>query len=192
MRANDGVCSVEIANKYVGFFGQMNWCLFILQYCERHGLFPDIRLTGDSYLDPTKGPNWLEYYFDVLTPTTMEDVHKRIGDSPKSKPVIDAMEQLEKKIAPVEQQLTQVKMKSSEGNLRYPNMLNEQFDSLSHTVDNADNAPTEPEQKTYQDLNARLQKQLAAWQAIMKEDVPALNQLIQKADIPAINIAETK
>lgn len=55
MRANDGVCSVEIANKYVGFFGQMNWCLFIFQYCERHQLFPDIRLTGDSYLDPTRG-----------------------------------------------------------------------------------------------------------------------------------------
>ncbi|PYX83550.1 MAG: hypothetical protein DMG68_22105 [Acidobacteria bacterium] len=122
----------------------------------------------------------------------MEDAHKRIGDTPKSKPVIDAMSALEKKIAPVEQELIQVKMKSSEGNLRYPNMLNEQFDSLSHTVDNADNAPTDQQQKVYEGLNAKLQKQVAQWQAIMKEDVPALNQLIQKADIPAINMASVQ
>jgi hypothetical protein len=119
----------------------------------------------------------------------MGEVRKRIGDSPRTKPVLDAMDALDKKMTPVEGELIQVKMKSSEGNLRYPNMLNEQFDTLSHTVDSADNAPTEPEQKVYQELNARLEKQLALWQAVMKEDVPALNQLIQKADIPAVNIA---
>ena len=119
----------------------------------------------------------------------MNDVRKRIGDSPKTKSVLDAMDALEKKMAPIEQELIQVKMKSSEGNLRYPNMLNEQFDTLSHTVDGADGAPTEPELTVYQGLNARLQKQLQLWQAVMNEDVPALNQLIQKSDIPAINIA---
>src|SRR5947208_1562087 len=35
MRANEGVCSVEVANS-VGFFAHMCWCLCILQYCERH------------------------------------------------------------------------------------------------------------------------------------------------------------
>jgi hypothetical protein len=78
MRANEGVCSVEIANRYVGFFGQMNWCLFIFQYCECKGLFPDIRLTGDGYLDLVRGPNWLEYYFHVLTPISKEEIGKRI------------------------------------------------------------------------------------------------------------------
>ena len=78
MRANEGVCSVEIANRHVGFFAQVVWCLYILQYCERHGLIPDIRLTGDIYLDPKRGPNWLEYYFDASQPMTPEEVAKRV------------------------------------------------------------------------------------------------------------------
>jgi len=78
MRANEGVCSVEITNKSVGFFAQMTWCLCILRYCERHDLIPDIRLTGDIYFDHDKGQNWLDYYFDVFTPVTLEEVARRV------------------------------------------------------------------------------------------------------------------
>src|SRR5208283_4423202 len=44
--------------------------------------------------------------------------------SPNSE-VLDAAKALDQKISQVEESLIQVKMKSSEGNLRYPNMLNE-------------------------------------------------------------------
>ena len=77
MRANEGVCSVEIEN-HVGFFAHMYWCLCIFQYCERRGLIPDIRLTGESYLDRKRGPNWLEYYFDVFNPIASEEIAKRV------------------------------------------------------------------------------------------------------------------
>src|SRR5690242_5509890 len=36
MRANKGVCSVEIKTEETGFFAQMTWCLFVLQYCEKY------------------------------------------------------------------------------------------------------------------------------------------------------------
>jgi hypothetical protein len=78
MGANEGICSVEIKNKSTGFFAQLTWCLCILQYCERHGLVPDIRLTGDVYLDRWRGPNWLDYYFDVLTPMIEKGAAKRV------------------------------------------------------------------------------------------------------------------
>jgi hypothetical protein len=78
MKANDGVCSVEIATNYVGFFAQMVWCLCILRYCERHRLIPDIRLTGRTYLDPKRGPNWLNYYFDSSGSLTPEEVKRRV------------------------------------------------------------------------------------------------------------------
>jgi hypothetical protein len=78
MRANEGVCSVEIKNKSVGFFAQLTWCLCILHYCERQGLVPDIRLTGDVYLDRRRGPNWLDYYFDVSTLTIAKGAAKRV------------------------------------------------------------------------------------------------------------------
>ena len=63
MQANESVCSIEIKNEHVGFFAQMTWCLYIFQHCERHALIPDIRLTSNMYLDPKRGPNWLDYYF---------------------------------------------------------------------------------------------------------------------------------
>jgi hypothetical protein len=63
MRANRGICSIEIANVGAGFFAQMTWCLYLLEYCQRHNLIPDIRLAGDSYRDPNRGPNWLDLLF---------------------------------------------------------------------------------------------------------------------------------
>jgi len=78
MRANDGVCAVEIANRHVGFFAQMNWCLYIFHHCEQHGLIPDIRLTGDVYLDPFRGPNWFDYYFDACNPMAPQELARRV------------------------------------------------------------------------------------------------------------------
>jgi hypothetical protein len=78
MRANKGICSIEIASDTVGFFSQMVWCLYILQYCERYSLVPDLRLTGDSYLDPRRGPNWLQYYFDATGPMNTEEIASRV------------------------------------------------------------------------------------------------------------------
>ena len=119
---------------------------------------------------------------------SMESLKGRLGSDDKQKAVADAIEKLEAKIAPIEQELIQVKMKSSEGNLRYPNMLDEQFDSLSHTVDNADSAPTAAETQIYQFLNGRLQTQLAKWREVSASDVAALNDMVSKAGVPALTL----
>jgi len=77
MRANEGVCSVEI-KKCAGFFGVMYQCLCLFEYCERHRLIPDIRLIGEIYLDSQRGQNWLDYYFDVHKPITPEETARRV------------------------------------------------------------------------------------------------------------------
>jgi len=56
----------------------MVWCLSILQHCQRHGLVPDIRLTGDTYLDRRRGPNWLNYYFESTNPMTSGELARRV------------------------------------------------------------------------------------------------------------------
>jgi hypothetical protein len=101
------------------------------------------------------------------------------------------MDALEKKLDPVEGELYQVKLKSSEGNLGLPNELNEEYDSFSFDIQNADNAPTQGQQEVYQDLHQRLEQQLAAWKQIAQTDVPALNAEIQKAGIPAVSLRST-
>ena len=78
MRVNKGICSIEIASNTVGFFALLVWYLHLLQYCERHRLVPDIRLTGDSYLDPRRGPNWFQYYFDARVGINAEEAARRV------------------------------------------------------------------------------------------------------------------
>jgi photosystem II stability/assembly factor-like uncharacterized protein len=107
-------------------------------------------------------------------------------DNPQGKAVIDAANELDKKMTPVEESLMQVKMKSSEGNLRYPNMLNEQFDSLMHTADMGDAAPAQSTIAVFELLNKQLDTQLALWQQILKTDLPALNQLMHSNGVPSL------
>jgi hypothetical protein len=76
MRRNGGICSIEI-NYVNGFFAQLTWLLLILKYCEDHQLIPNVCLSG-QYRDPKRGSNWLDYYFDLITPLTSEEVAERV------------------------------------------------------------------------------------------------------------------
>ena len=123
------------------------------------------------------------------------DFHQRFGAEEKLKPALAAADDLTKKASSVEEQLIQVNMKGSEGNLAFPNMLNEAFDTFSHVIEAADTAPTQPQNDVYKLLAGRLETELKKWDAIKTQDVPAVSDLIKKADLPALTVvanAETK
>ena len=120
-------------------------------------------------------------------------VRKRLEEEgDKGKPVIAACDELEKKMAPVEQELIQVKMQSSEGNLRYPNMLDEQYDSFRSTLESADAAPTSAELAVFDQLHGRLEKQVAVWKQIAATDVPGVNDLVRKGSISLVEVPARK
>jgi hypothetical protein len=72
----------------------------------------------------------------------------------------------------IEEQMIQVNMKASEDNLRYPNRLNEQYDTFIATVDGDDMRPTEPQLQVFAGLHTRLSEQLAKWKALMDSQGP--------------------
>ncbi len=91
-RANGGMYSIDIENSRLGFFGHLSMCIAIFQYCERYGFTPHVRCTSPNYVDPERGPDWLEYYFDkpeanssrkslarLKYTTTMYDVNTLLG-----------------------------------------------------------------------------------------------------------------
>ena len=82
----------------------------------------------------------------------------------------------------------QVKMKSSEGNLRYPNMLNEQYASFNDLVQGVDGAPTAQQLLVFDELHCRLRAQLSSWQQIVSVDVPALNDMMRKHGVPTLAV----
>jgi hypothetical protein len=118
----------------------------------------------------------------------LNTLKKWASDDPHGKPVIAAADELDKKMTPIEQQLIQVNMKSSEGNLRYPNMLNEEFDTLSHSIEWTDAAPTQGQIGVYDALATRLSAQLARWRELVQRDLPALNDLMRKSGVPALTV----
>ena len=91
-------------------------------------------------------------------------------------------------MTPVEELLIQVKMKSSEGNLRYPNMLNEQYASFNDLVQGGDGAPTAQQLLVFDELHSRLSAQLSSWQEIVRVEVPALNDLMRKHGVPTLAV----
>jgi hypothetical protein len=117
--------------------------------------------------------------------TELEKVQHRTGTDPATRALIDAAADFDRKMAPIEEQLLQVDMKASEDNLRYPNRLNEQYDTFVATVDGGDVRPTEPQLQVFAELHRRLGGQLAKWNALMNEDLPALNARLQNAGVPA-------
>ncbi|MDQ2918716.1 MAG: glycosyl hydrolase, partial [Verrucomicrobiota bacterium] len=116
----------------------------------------------------------------------IQSLHKKFADEPRAKAAFDAADELDKKMSDVEAQLIQVNMKSSEGNLVFPNMLNESFDSFSHVIDGANAAPTQPQYDVFKMLSDKLDGQLQAWAQLKKDELPKVGQAIKQLDLPAL------
>ncbi|MDQ3414569.1 MAG: hypothetical protein M3480_06285, partial [Verrucomicrobiota bacterium] len=123
------------------------------------------------------------------TKSQLDSFRKHAAEETRLKPALDAADEMEKKMSAVEEKLLQVNMKSSEGNLVYPNQLNEEFYTFSKVIE-ADAAPTEPQLEVFKMLDGRLEEQLKAWAQIKSEEVPKVNGLIKQADLPALTVAE--
>ena len=82
----------------------------------------------------------------------IKSVQQRFDNDPKMKALLEEAATLDKKIAPVEEQLIQVNMKGSEANLAFPNMLNEQLDSFSAIVQAGDSAPSQQQYEVFKML----------------------------------------
>jgi hypothetical protein len=119
-------------------------------------------------------------------------LHTKFGENPQVKPALDAADDLSKRMSAVEEELIQVNMKSSEGNLVFPNKLNEEFDTFSHIIDGANAAPTQPQQEVFQMLSGKLDEQLKKWAQLKTDELPKIGASIKQLDLPAIAIDEKR
>ncbi len=119
------------------------------------------------------------------------DMHQRLGEDAKYKPVLEGAQTLTKALGPVEQGLIQVNMKASESNLNYPNELNEEYYAFMYSLDSADKAPTEQQIALAQDLSNRLDQELGRWKQVQQQ-IASLNQQIQVAGVPLILVGTGK
>src|SRR6266496_2647647 len=122
----------------------------------------------------------------------IQTLHKRFGDDQRLKPALTAADDLDHKMSEIEQKLIQVNMKGSEGNLAFPDMLNERFETFSHTIESGDTEPTQGQLNVFQMLSSQLEEQLKKWAQLKAEDVPKVSELIKQANLPALTVTEKK
>jgi len=122
----------------------------------------------------------------------VEGLKKRLGNDSGAKTVLDSADALKKRIDAVEEKIIQPKSKSGEDPLNYPIQVTDQMMALQGTVESADTAPTAQSFTVFDELNARLETQLAAWRDVQSKELAALNELMKKNNVEAIAPAAEK
>ena len=122
----------------------------------------------------------------------LADLRRRIGDDPHATLVVEATNDIDKKITEIEEALIQTKTKSGEDALNYPIKLNDKLIGLGGTVQSADAAPTRQAYEVFDELSRQLEEQLAKWREVTSKDVPALNESMRKARLGAVLILAVK
>jgi len=117
-----------------------------------------------------------------------EAIKKRLAGDDKAKPIVEAIDALNKKMSAIEGKIVEPRSKSNEDSLNYPIQVGAQLTILIDTVESADAAPTKQSGEVYAELSNRLNVQLSAWREVQAKDLPALNELIMKSNIPPVAV----
>jgi DNA repair exonuclease SbcCD ATPase subunit len=120
----------------------------------------------------------------------IDSLHQRFAANESLRRALDQTKTLREKISTVEEQLIQVNMKGSEANLAFPNMLNEELDSFSHLVEQADATPTLAQYEVFRMLSAKEDAALKTWGQIQTADLPAVNSLVRESNIPVLTVRD--
>ncbi|HEY3738880.1 MAG TPA: hypothetical protein VGL53_03500, partial [Bryobacteraceae bacterium] len=117
----------------------------------------------------------------------LNSLNHRLGESDQFKPITAAAAGLLEKIDAIERQLMQTKMKSTEGNLAFPSMIDEQLIYLGASLDATDSAPTAGQNQVFEMLSRRLQEQMREWDGVLSKDLSGLNKLVDQKKMPVVD-----
>ena len=106
-----------------------------------------------------------------------EQISARIGASGDAR--LRAFgEAVSEKLTDVEGEIYQYRNRSNQDPLNYPIRLNNKLAALQSIVESGDSKPTDQAYAVFKDLSARLDRQLARFDAIVKTDLPDLNRIL--------------
>ena len=90
------------------------------------------------------------------------------------------------KLTGVEGEIYQYRNRSSQDPLNYPIRLNNKLAALQGVVEAGDARPTDQAVAVFKDLSARLDKELARLEALVKNDLAALNTQLTAQSLPSV------
>jgi len=116
----------------------------------------------------------------------LTELRKTLGKDEKTKPIADAVKELDRKMTEAEEALYQTKNKSSQDPLNYPIRLNDKLASVADSASAGDFAPTAQQRVVYAQLVEKIDAQLAVLRALWEKELPALNAMVRAAEVPAV------
>jgi len=117
----------------------------------------------------------------------VEGMNKKYSGVDAWQPLKPLAEDLLKKLTGVEESLVQTKVKSTEGLLNFPTMLDEQLITLNWVVDAGDASPTRGQNETFDLVSRKIEEQLSRWDGIISQDLSNLNRMAEKQKLPLLD-----
>jgi len=119
----------------------------------------------------------------------LKELRKRLGNDAARKSLLATADELDKKMTPIEEELIQPKVKSSQDSLQYPLKVDGKLAVLAVVVESADTAPTQQSYELFNMLNQQVEAPLARWKEVIAKDLPALNEQMRKENVPLVSPA---
>ncbi|HLJ13410.1 MAG TPA: hypothetical protein VKV15_02860 [Bryobacteraceae bacterium] len=110
--------------------------------------------------------------------TQLKDLRERLPESEPAKRIATAADDLDKKIATVQDEFVDFRITSNEDSLAYPLGLDGKLAGLAMAVEStSDTAPTQSELELFQVLSRKLDEDLTKWGSIKAKDIPAFQRM---------------
>jgi photosystem II stability/assembly factor-like uncharacterized protein/DNA-binding FrmR family transcriptional regulator len=120
----------------------------------------------------------------------LETLARRIEKRKECEEVLKRANELKERLTAVEEALYQTKLKSGEDALNHPIRLNNKLADLYSNVLSNGRRPTEQSKQFRAELTPLLDAELAKYQALIDQEIPALNRLAMEKQVPAIFVQE--
>ena len=117
----------------------------------------------------------------------IDEVTKGRNKDKKYKSLIKLGNAIKAELTKVEETLYQTKNKSEQDPLNYPIRLNNKLSALVGYVSRGDYPPTKQAIAVKEELASAIDRELAKYQQVIRDDVPRFNALVRELDVPAVN-----
>ncbi len=121
---------------------------------------------------------------------SLGEFHRRAEAVAEARDLALLSEELRETLNDIELSLTEPRMETGGDAFHYPTRLDNKLAILIGVVANSDRAPTAPSRDLFQDLSARVERELARLEEITGTNLPELNRRAREAGVPAVDIGE--
>lgn len=116
-------------------------------------------------------------------------LRKQLANNPQAKDVAAKAGAVEQEVETLEESITGWKVEPARYSLNYPPAADDKLTMLRLYSAGADGAPNEPSGQVLQMLTSQIDQALSKWDALQKQDLAALNDMIRKQNIAVVSAA---